>query len=118
MGRSELWKFVKDCNLRNLLHGKRIRSSTIDRIFQRVASGGRTIHGGARRDERLDVLGFVEVLLRVAAIKGRNSGSTLDAAVDTMIENEILPNACRTETESFRRALLSPQTSTSLVATI
>ena len=103
MDRYEFWKLVKDCKLQR--NRKNLPSVRVDLIFQKCQMN-MALEGKERTasmTEELPSKKFVIVLLRLASY--RYVSGTLPERLERMMEMEVLPNACRTETDRFRETL-------------
>ena len=103
MDRYEFWKLVKDCKLQR--NRKALPSVRVDLIFQKCQMN-MALEGKERTlsmTEELPSKKFVVCLLRLASY--RYSSGTLPERLERMMEMEVIPNACSTETDRFRETL-------------
>ena len=105
MDRGEYWKFVKDCHFQK--DRKLLPSVRVDLIFQKACMD-KSLEGKARSMSAVDEIGpptWIECLVRICSWKFRNNKKKFVANFKHMYEEELLPNACRTDTDRFRAEL-------------
>ena len=107
MSLSEFWEIVKDCDMtKSSADASSLKKDTINKIYQRAASL-EALDTGKDADVRLSDIeispdGFINTLIEVSIRKFRKAPSW-SQRLELLITKNILPKACRTNTDSFRK---------------
>eukprot|EP00742_Colponemidia_sp_Colp-10_P005606 GILJ01005992.1.p1 GENE.GILJ01005992.1~~GILJ01005992.1.p1 ORF type:complete len:1128 (-),score=178.50 GILJ01005992.1:285-3668(-) len=104
----ELWLLVKDCRL----PGRSLTSGQIDIIFSQAnVNVDRAGNPLVTHDRELSPDEFIEVLLRISAAryKQRLKTKTLAEKFGFLLDNDILPNACKHNADKFRADLMKEE---------
>ena len=109
MSSAEYWKLMKDAKIPT----KKFGSARIDLVFlkankeytDREAAGG--VASEDNPDTELMPAEYVEAIVRLAWGRAGEKGE-LHEVVEKFIEQQILPNACKSDAEQFRRMLKEP----------
>ena len=107
MSRSEFWEIVKDCDLtKGSADSNSLKKETVNRIYQRAVQleALDTGHTGSIADVEISPDGFVNALIEVSLRKYRKAPSWAKR-MELLLTKNILPKACRTNTDTFRKDL-------------
>ena len=107
MSLSEFWEVIRDCELsKKTSDTEPIKKEIFNRIFDRADAleedsegGGSAASGG---DAEITPDGFVNALIEISLRKYKKEKSW-SKRFDLLLTKGILPKACRTNTESFRK---------------
>jgi hypothetical protein len=108
MSLQEFWDVVRDCELsKQTSDTQAVKKETFNRIFERADAleedgegGGNTAISGG--DAEITPDGFVNALIEISLRKYKKE-SKWSKRFDLLLTKGILPKACRTNTESFRK---------------